>query len=54
MRLCAAGTSLAVRPPPRSQGVFELLAGHRRYVAARQAGCDRVPVTVRYGADTFH
>ncbi|TDB83378.1 ParB/RepB/Spo0J family partition protein [Actinomadura sp. KC216] len=42
---------LVVRPHPRRRGVFELLAGHRRYAAARQAGCDRVPVTVRHGVD---
>lgn len=42
---------LVVRPHPRISDAFELLAGHRRYAAARQAGCDRVPVTVRHGVD---
>ncbi|MCP2337905.1 ParB/RepB/Spo0J family partition protein [Actinomadura rupiterrae] len=41
---------LVVRPHPTRQGHFELLAGHRRYAAARQAGKhgDRVPVVVRH------
>ncbi|RFS84119.1 ParB/RepB/Spo0J family partition protein [Actinomadura spongiicola] len=42
---------LVVRPHPRVSEAFELLAGHRRYAAARFAGCDRVPVTVRHGVD---
>jgi ParB/RepB/Spo0J family partition protein len=42
---------LVVRPHPRRSGEFELLAGHRRYAAAKLAGCDRVPVTVRHGVD---
>lgn len=42
---------LVVRPHPRVSDAFELLAGHRRYAAAKAAGCDRVPVTVRHGVD---
>jgi ParB family chromosome partitioning protein len=41
---------LTVRSHTRP-GHFELLAGHRRYAAARLAGCDRVPVSVRHGVD---
>lgn len=40
---------LTVRPHPTRSGHYELLAGHRRYAAARQSGRDRVPVTVRHG-----
>ncbi|MEV4251592.1 ParB/RepB/Spo0J family partition protein [Spirillospora sp. NPDC049652] len=42
---------LVVRPHPKRRGHFELLAGHRRYAAARRAGKhgERVPVVVRHG-----
>lgn len=42
---------VVVRPLRRRRDKYELLAGHRRYAAARLAGCDRVPVTVRHGVD---
>lgn len=32
---------------PRPNGYFELAAGHRRWMAARKAGLETVPVTVR-------
>lgn len=40
---------LTVRRHPARAGHFELVAGHRRYAAARLVGLDRVPVTVRFG-----
>jgi ParB family chromosome partitioning protein len=43
--------ALVVRPHPRRSGEFELVAGHRRYAAAKLAWCDRVPVTVRHCVD---
>lgn len=38
---------LVVEPQPLSPGQFLIIAGHRRYAAARKAGLDMVPVVFR-------
>lgn len=40
---------LVVRPHPQLHGMFVILAGHRRYEAAKKAGLEEVPVVVREG-----
>lgn len=36
---------------PRTDGRYEIIAGERRYRAARRAGMDRIPAVVRHTAD---
>jgi ParB family chromosome partitioning protein len=38
---------IAVEPHPQIHGHFQIVAGHRRYAAAKRAGLDMVPVTFR-------
>jgi len=38
---------LVVEPQPLSAGQFLIIAGHRRFAAARKAGLDMVPVVIR-------
>jgi ParB family chromosome partitioning protein len=40
---------LTVEPNPDKPGSFRIIAGHRRYQAALNAGLDMVPVSVRQG-----
>lgn len=42
---------IVVQPHVQGGGRYLILAGHRRYAAAKKAGLDMVPVTVRQGAD---
>ncbi len=41
---------LVVRPHPQKAGWFVILAGHRRFAAAKAAGLDEVPVVITHGA----
>jgi ParB family chromosome partitioning protein len=41
---------VVVQPHPQRPGNFIILAGHRRYEAAKKAGLDEVPITVRQAA----
>ena len=43
--------NLLVRPLPNQEGRYELVAGERRYRAARAAGLESVPVTIRNLSD---
>lgn len=43
---------LLVRPLPNQLGQYELVAGERRYRAAKAAGLSEVPVTVRHLSDS--
>jgi ParB family chromosome partitioning protein len=43
---------IVVAPKPTGGGQFLILAGHRRYAAARKAGLQEVPVTVRQPGDS--
>ena len=38
----------------RQEVGYEILAGHRRYLAAKEAGLQRVPVVIREGDDPQH
>lgn len=38
---------LLVRPYPKKEGMFEIIAGERRYRAAQKAGLTKVPVLIR-------
>jgi ParB family transcriptional regulator, chromosome partitioning protein len=38
---------LVVEPQPLASGQFIIIAGHRRYAAAKRAGLDMVPVVIR-------
>ena len=40
---------LLVQPHPQKDGCYIVLAGHRRLEAARRAGLQEVPVTIRHG-----
>lgn len=42
---------ILVRPAPAQQGRFELIAGERRYRAARLAGLAQIPAVVRHTED---
>jgi ParB family chromosome partitioning protein len=41
---------VVVQPHPTERNAYEILAGHRRVAAARQAGMDEIPVEVRQRA----
>lgn len=40
---------LVVQPHPRREGHYRIIAGHRRYAAAKLAGLDAVPAIIRHG-----
>jgi ParB family chromosome partitioning protein len=42
---------LIVRPHPEEGGKYEILSGHNRALAAREAGLDAVPATIKEGLD---
>jgi len=42
---------LVVRPHPATDGVYEIIAGERRWRAARAAGVDEVPAIIRRAED---
>src|SRR5215469_12536191 len=42
---------LVVEPQPAGSGQFVIIAGHRRYAAAKKAGLDMVPVVIRDRGD---
>ena len=42
---------IVVRPHPQRAGHFQIIAGERRWRAARQAGLERAPVVLRETAD---
>ena len=43
--------NLLVRPMPKQKDTYELVAGERRYRAAREAGLTEVPVTIKELSD---
>ena len=50
MRARGVVQPLIVRPDPSEEGAYQIVAGERRYRAARMAGLQEVPVVVRdYG-----
>src|ERR1700733_9465237 len=42
---------IVVQSVPAGGGQFQIVAGHRRYAAARKAGLDMVPVVIRDSAE---